>query len=880
MSENPARYEILPNGIELITLERSFAPVVSIQCWLRAGSIMEVDGDAHPRGIAHFLEHMTFKGTMKRGVGEISAKIEGWGGEINAYTTFDRTVYYLTVAREFAGEALELLADAVFSSKIDPAEVERERQVILEEVRRSLDDPGTRAAQKIFARAYEGSEAGRPVIGSAGSVAAITREQLCDFRDKFYRPSNCAFVIVGDFTGGFSHGAMERFLGSIREPGGTAGGAPRGLWSATPYHARIPLLRKELHVELVRGDYQQVRFDFAISCPELEHVDTAALDLCAFLLGGGDLGLMNRELRDGLGLVSSAAATLFSPAFPGLFEISVVTGDETALDAVEAVGEILASFPSGASWGQADLDRAKSAIRAEKVFRDETIDGLARIGFGISTSQKHQHEQAWMERIERLTVDDLVSAWKRWIDPGRFHVVGVAPDRLGVSEDDVKEAFARGYSKKQSGPAIGVAKPAIRQQAAHDAAETFKQELKPGVTFIYRQRPGSGLLSLVMATEGGQRAEFDGNLMPGIFNAMASNLARATSRLSHEECSWMIESSGADLSAFSGKDSLGFRLTCLTRDHVRLTGLLTEMLLDPQFPRQQFESFQREVQEYFRHQADSPGSLCMRRLQNAVLGDHPYGRDLAGTSDQIAALTPESVLDAYHGWLRGGPWVIAGCGDLPAEAVMELLDQGLREFKPLSQARVFPSDHVPTPTSVSRQSVPMDRQQVHFAVGMPGPGWSSGDRYAVDVLCNILGGTGGRMFTSLRDRDGLAYSVAPILSYGKNRGLIGAYIACSHEKLPAAEAGIWRELEEMAARGPTSEEMIRSKNYIKGNHVMELQSGESQASTMALMELYGVGHNAWLEYPRHVEGVDARAVTAAARRFLDKNYAQTVLVGL
>jgi zinc protease len=174
----------------------------------------------------------------------------------------------------------------------------------------------------------------------------------------------------------------------------------------------------------------------------------------------------------------------------------------------------------------------------------------------------------------------------------------------------------------------------------------------------------------------------------------------------------------------------------------------------------------------------------------------------------------------------------------------------------------------------------MDRQQVHFAVGMPGPGWSSGDRYAVDVLRNILGGTGGRMFTSLRDRDGLAYSVAPILSYGKNRGLIGAYIACSHEKLPAAEAGIWRELEEMAARGPTSEEMIRSKNYIKGNHVMELQSGESQASTMALMELYGVGHNAWLEYPRHVEGVDARAVTAAARRFLDKNYAQTVLVGL
>jgi len=872
LSDTSACYEILPNGIELISLGRSFAPVVSIQCWLRAGSIMEIESEGHPRGIAHFLEHMTFKGTMTHGVGEISSKIEGWGGEINAYTTFDRTVYYLTVAREFAEEALELLADAVFRSKIDPAEVERERQVILEEVRRSLDDPGTRAAQKIFARAYDGSEAGRPVIGSAESVAAITREQLCHFRDTFYRPSNCAFVIVGDF----SRDAIVLCLSGIADSTVTTTSHARTLWSATPYHARIPLLRNGIKVELVRGDYQQVRFDFAISCPELEHVDTAALDLCAFLLGGGDLGLLNRELRDGSGLVSSAAATLFSPAFPGLFEVSIVTSDEAALQAIEAVAGILSSFSAGEAWGPADLDRAKSAIRAEKVFRDETIDGLARVGFGVSTSQKHRYEQAWMQRVECLTVEDLASAWDRWIQPERFHVVGVAPDRLGISETDVEQAFLRGCSSRQP----GTREKPVNKGRSVDAFETLKCEIQPGVTFLYRQRPGSGLLSMVLATEGGQRAEFDGEFTPGIFNAMATNLGRATSRLSPDECSWMIESSGADLSSFSGKDSLGFRLTCLTQDHERFIGLLLEMMLDPQFPRQQFESFQREALEYFRHQADSPGSLCMRRLQHAVLGAHPYGRDLAGTSDQVAAMTPGALLEAYHRWLRSGPWVIAGCGDLPPEDAVRLLEKGLREFHPSSRQRNFSSDKVPSPKSFSRETIPMDRQQVHIGVGMPGPGWISPDRYAVDVLCNILGGTGGRMFATLRDRDGLAYSVAPVLSYGKNRGLIGAYIACSHEKVPAAEAGIWRELEEMVAKGPTDEELSRSKNYIKGNHAMELQSGESQASTMALMELYGVGHDAWLEYPRRIDGVGARDVTDAARRFLDKNYAQTVLIGL
>jgi zinc protease len=147
-------------------------------------------------------------------------------------------------------------------------------------------------------------------------------------------------------------------------------------------------------------------------------------------------------------------------------------------------------------------------------------------------------------------------------------------------------------------------------------------------------------------------------------------------------------------------------------------------------------------------------------------------------------------------------------------------------------------------------------------------------------MCNILGGTGGRMFANLRDRDGLAYSVAPILSYGRNRGLLGAYIACSPDKVEAAEAGIWSELEAMASEGPTAAELARAKSYIKGAHVMDLQSSESLASTMSLMKLYGVGHNAYQEYPGRIAGVEAKDVTAIARQLLDKKRAQTVLVGL
>jgi zinc protease len=600
-------------------------------------------------------------------------------------------------------------------------------------------------------------------------------------------------------------------------------------------------------------------------------------------LGSGDLGLMNRGLRDEQGLVSSAAATLFSPAFPGLFEITILTSDDTALAAIEAVGEILAGFAAGEEtvrkWGDADLERAKSAIRADKVFRNETIGGLARVGFGLTTSQKHRHDEVWMAGVERLTTADLVDAWQRWIHPESFHIVGVAPDRMDLAEVDVAKAFQHGIAKHAKKSQTARTSTKARRGGNH-GGETILSELKSGISFIYRQRPGSGLLSLVLATEGGQRAEFGGKMMPGIFNAMASNLARATKKTPYEECTWQVESTGADLSAFSGKDSLGFRLSCLTQDYEKLSNLLHEMMLEPVFPEAQYESFQREIQEYFRHQADSPASLCIRRLQESVLGDHPYGKDLAGKSEQIATLTAQQALDAYHDWLPGGSMVIAGCGDLSAEAVMAMLENGLEGFEVSKKTRQFASDEVQPVLTASRTTIPMDRQQVHMAVAMPGPGWTSPDRYAVDVMCNILGGTGGRMFANLRDRDGLAYSVAPILSYGRNRGLLGAYIACSPDKVEAAEAAIWSELEAMANEGPTAAEMARAKSYIKGAHVMDLQSSESLASTMALMELYGVGHNAYQEYPGRIAGVEAKDVTAIARDLLDKKRAQTVLVGI
>ena len=182
----------LANGLEYVISPRAGANVVSIQCIVWAGSL---DERKNERGVAHFLEHMLFKGTEKRGVGQIASLVEGAGGDINAYTTFDKTVFYLTMPSSQAELGFDILSDAIFNSSFDAAEFAREREVILEEIKRGNDDPGAQMGRKIFSTIYAGSEAGRPVIGFSEEVKNFSRETLVGFWQQWYRPENMSLVV-------------------------------------------------------------------------------------------------------------------------------------------------------------------------------------------------------------------------------------------------------------------------------------------------------------------------------------------------------------------------------------------------------------------------------------------------------------------------------------------------------------------------------------------------------------------------------------------------------------------------------------------------------------------------------------------------------------
>ena len=175
VSTPTTHYERLPNGLTLLFREAHFAPVVEFQIAARVGSADEGPGEA---GLAHFHEHMLFKGTPQRGVGEIAGAVEGAGGRINAFTSFDATVYHATVPRDGLPLACDVLVDMVRNALFDPQEVEREIEVVLEEIRRSEDSPYSVCGDALFAARYREHPYGAPILGTKESVASFNPARI------------------------------------------------------------------------------------------------------------------------------------------------------------------------------------------------------------------------------------------------------------------------------------------------------------------------------------------------------------------------------------------------------------------------------------------------------------------------------------------------------------------------------------------------------------------------------------------------------------------------------------------------------------------------------------------------------------------------------
>ena len=405
--EHPTRPERvqLDNGLTAVLQPHDAADVAAVQLWVRTGARDEAPEEA---GLSHFIEHLLFKGTPSRGPGVIDETISGLGGEMNAATSQDWTYFHVVLPAERLGTALDVLADAARHALFDPAEVERERHVVLEEIRRAEDTPSA-ALWRVLARRHYGEHAyGRPVLGSADSIEGVPREAIVDYYRRFYVPNNATVVVSGSLPA-----AADASTPCARR---SASWAPRPVPARLRRPPEPP--RRAPPGRGARALHQTyLGLAWAGSIPP--DADVYALDLVTTVLGQGRSSRLVQSVRERLGLVSGIGASFYLQHDAGMIAVTARTStaryaeiEAAVLTEVERLRDELVT--------EDEFARAMTAVEADHAFSRETAEGAA---YSLGTADAVwtlEFELGYVDAVRRVTREAMRDAARRHLRPDRF----------------------------------------------------------------------------------------------------------------------------------------------------------------------------------------------------------------------------------------------------------------------------------------------------------------------------------------------------------------------------------------------------------------------------------------------------------------------------
>jgi len=840
-------FERLSNGLSVLLREARLAPVVDLQVWAQVGSADERDTE---RGLAHFHEHMLFKGTAKRGVGDVAGEVEGAGGRINAYTSFDMTVYHATLPRERWATGLDVLADAVRFSRFDPEEIEREIEVVLEEIRRSEDAPFHVLGDAVFREAYRTHPYRHPILGTAESVSAFDREGLLRFFDRWYAPDNLLVVACGDFD------AREVAEG-VRAAFGDA--EPRGVRR----DRAVEPPQQQLRAFAMAKPFERVRMELAWTAPAFRSPDAVYLDLLSFLLGECESSRLVQRVKEGDALVDRIDSGCFSPLDPGLFSVEIETDTARAANAVAAaVREVERMRQEPVS--EAELERARANFLASEHFERESVSGMGRKlgGFQVLGGDWHMDEEV-IQRIRSATPADLQRVARQYLRPETLTAGALLPEEEAGAVDAgaLERAVAEGAERTRR------TFSAPRRQASPEGVHSYRIAAGEGegAWLHVVPRPDLPVVAARVAFLGGQLAEDDASA--GLTRFLTGAWMRGTRSRSAADFARSVENLAADIDAFSGRNSLGLTLECTSDRWLPALELFSEVLIEPGFDAEEIERERRDVLAAIERREDRLAQLAFLQFARTLYPSHPYRLPLLGDRAGVEAFDVSALAAHHRRLVRAENAVMGVVGDVDPDAAAEAVSVRLAGLPSGAYELALPEPD-PPPDAVREADLVKDRAQAHLLLGFQALRVDDPDRNSLEVIAQLLAGQGGRLFLELRDRRGLAYAVNALNVEGVAPGFFAVYIATAPEKLDEARKGMLTELERLVQEKVPQPELDRAKLYLTGNFAIDQQRASSRAAHVALDALYGLGPDAERRYAADIAAVSTDDVLRVARRIL------------
>jgi len=848
--------ETLPNGLRVLVRRTPGTGVVAIVTYVGAGYFDETDDVS---GIAHVLEHMYFKGTPTRGVGEIARATKASGGMLNAATIYDHTHYYTVLPAGGFEAGMDIQADAYANSLIDAGELARELEVIIEEAKRKADTPTAVATETLYALLHDHHRIRRWRIGREPGLRALTRDKVLSFYRNFYRPRNTVLAIVGDVDAGRAIAEAARRYGAVEDRPVTR----------TPGPPEPAARTGGLRYREMEGDVQQSEILVGWRTPELAHADTPVMDLATAILSDGRASRLYRAVRDRR-LASSVGAWNYTPTELGVFVVHVTARPERSTSALRAAWDQVARVREG-DVQRAEIDRARSMVAAQWLRRLETADGQANHLAAWELAGDWTRGGDYLDAMLDADAGGVADVAGRWLAPDHAALLVYRPATAVRFASSAEEAAALlGGDRPDPVDAITMTPPvAVVKGSAH----AWRLERRHGKIEVYRtaagvpivfQRVAGPIAYLGWFVNGGALHEDESNA--GATSLMTRVALRGTERRSAKQIAEDVEFAGGALGAAAGAEAFQWTMSVPVARLDDAAELLADVVQRPAFRDDAVESERAVVLAEIAAMRDDMYRWPLRLATEAAWGAHPYGRSVLGAEPSVGRLDA-GALRAWH-----DTHAVAADGVLVCVADAEAADAVgavARRFSSLAARSGVTLAAPAWPAQVIERVESRDKAQSAMAMLFPGPARRDDSRFAASLLSGVASGLGGRFFEELRDRRSLAYAVlvAPIVR--RHAGAFIGYIATSPEKEEVARAGFLEQFERLRAEPVTGRELSQAATYAIGSNAIRREAAAGVMGDLAEAWLFGESLDEIARYDERINAVTAADIQAVARASFD-----------
>lgn len=834
----------LDNGQTVVVQEVKNNPIVTIDTWIKTGSIDEEDSN---NGVAHFLEHLFFKGTKTHEPGEFDKILETKGAITNAATSKDFTHYYITIPSKDFDLAMDLHGDMILHPLIPRKEMEKERKVVLEEISKDLNSPTKIMQDNLNSMLYTTHPYKRKVIGRSDVIETITRDQVLSFYNKNYSPSNMVTVIIGDVD---ANHAIEKTKEAFN--------AEYKKQTKTIYTKEAPLTKQQKKVEYLDTESGYMVIGFRGT--PIDDKDSYALDVLATILGDGRSSVLNQVLKEKKRIAFSVDAGNSTFRDDGIFYISA-NYEPTKCKIVQDTifNEIEKIQKNGVTDDQLKL--AKNIIERSTYYSRESITNIAtEIGYTMALTNDIKFYDTYLDNIKNVSKEDVKKVAEKYLGINRSAVSIVLPK----SAKEVPVA-----SLTQQAPATA--------ELVSENAQTQKYKLSDGATMLYTPNNVNDIIAISIYAKGGQLAE----QKAGTANLTATAMMRGTKNYTSLELSQVLEDNGIKIQPSASADAFVINVLTTKDEYDKTLELLNEVVNNATFEDYEIDKVKTEKLNTIKRNKDVPLQRAIEEYRDLIYQNSPYSISSKILEKNIPNITKEDIINYYNSIFAPKNLVISINGNIDKDKTIQDLNN---IFKPKENAKNFDfaqyNSKIPTVTTPRQtiQKVPTT-ETAWILLGWQTNGVLNEKDYAtLQVIDSLLGsGMSSRLFKDLREQEGLAYQLGSGYSPNVLRGSFLLYIGTNPQTLDKAKSGLFAEITRLKTEYVGDKELQDAKEKLLGNYVIGLETNLDKASNIGWYEASTRGYEFKDKYEKLINGVTDSDIIEIANKYFTDDYILSIV---